>query len=107
MIHSLTAYLRPELAGLLGDVHHDGAGFENADRGTAALGRMIDDHRHAVIGIHAQEVLVELVALLDIDGRDLVVEATFLEQDGDFLAIGRGPVINLVHGRSPCFQPTG
>ena len=89
--------LRPELPGLLGDVHHDGAGLEHADRRAAVLGLVVDHRGHAVIGVHAQEVFVELVALLDVDGRDLVFEAALLEQDGDLLAVGRGPVEDLDH----------
>ena len=84
--------LRPELAGLLGDVHHDGAGLEHADGRAAVLGLVVDHHGHAVIGVHPQEVLVELVALLDVHWRDLVFQPALLEQDGDLLAVGRRPV---------------
>src|SRR5262245_23359322 len=58
---------------------------------------MIDNGGHAMVGIHAQEVLGELIAALDIDRCDFVFEAAFLQKDGDLLAIGRGPIENLDH----------
>src|SRR6185295_15463349 len=58
---------------------------------------MVDHDGHAVIGVQAQELLGKLIAALDVNGGDFVVEATFLQQDGDLLAIGGGPIKNLDH----------
>src|SRR5207248_4039141 len=62
---------------------------------------MIDDHWHSMIGIHAQEFRVELIPTLDVHRDDLVGKATFLEQDGDLLAIGRRPIMDVDHDAFP------
>jgi hypothetical protein len=58
---------------------------------------MIDNGGHAVIRVHAEEIPRELITALDIDGCDFVREPTFLQEDGDLLAVGRGPIENLDH----------
>ena len=90
--------LRIELPGLLGDVHHDGARLEDHDRLAAAFRLVVDHHRHAMVGVHLEELFAELIAAADVDGYDLVGQAAFLEQDGDLLAVGRGPVMQVDHG---------
>src|SRR5215467_11711673 len=93
--------LWPELSLFFGDVHHHGPRFEHAERRAAALGLVVDHHGHAVVGVLLEEILAELVALLDVDGRDLVFDPTLLEQDRDLFAVRRGPIKNLVHGALP------
>src|SRR5215470_3000706 len=93
--------LWPEFPLLFGDVHHDGTRFEHAERRAAALGLVVHHHGHAVVGVHLEEILVELVALLDVDGRYLVLDPTLLEQDRDLFAVRRGPIKYLVHGALP------
>src|SRR5438270_295780 len=80
--------LRPEAPRLLGDVHHDRARLAHRDRRAAALWSMIDHRRHAVLRVHLQKFGRELIAALDVAGDDLVLKPAFLQQDGDFLAVG-------------------
>ena len=67
------------------------------------FGFVIDDRRHAVIGIELEELVVELVATPDIERDDVVWKAALFEQDGDFLAVGRRPVIEIDHWARPSF----
>src|ERR1700760_1729216 len=57
----------------------------------------IDQDRHAVIGIHLEEVCGELVPAPDITGDNLVLSAQLLQQYCHFLPVGCGPVVNFVH----------
>src|SRR5215469_17714038 len=82
--------LRKKAALLFREVHHDGTRFEDADRCAAALGRMIDQHRHAMIGVHLQEFGGELIAASDVAGNDVVIETKLFEQNRDFLPFGVG-----------------
>ena len=83
-----------ELAGLAAEILHDGARLEDRDRLAAgAIG--IDDGGHAVVGRDGQELGLELVALADVDGLDLVGKPALLEHDRDLVAVGRGPVVQL------------
>ena len=54
--------LRPEAARLLGEVHHDRAGFENRDRFAAARRVVVDNDRHAMVRVHREKLGLELVA---------------------------------------------
>jgi len=71
--------------------------FEDADRRTAALRRMINQHRHAVVGIDFQKVRLELIAASDIARDNLVVETELFEQNRDFLAVRRRPKVDIEH----------
>ncbi|MGZ2405055.1 hypothetical protein ACVIKO_002315 [Rhizobium ruizarguesonis] len=91
--------LRPEFAGLLGEVEEDRAGFEDAQR-TAAIGRLvIDDGRHAVIGVESEIIRLELVAPADIDRHQPIGRTRFLQEDRNFLAVRRRPVVEINHLR--------
>ena len=72
-------------------------GFENANRGTTAFRRMVDQHRHAMVGIDLQKVRLELIAASDVAGNDLVVETKLFEQDRDLLAVWRRPKVDIEH----------
>src|SRR6516164_6410135 len=93
--------LWPEFPLFLGNVHHDGPRFEHAEWRAAPLGPVVHHHGHAMVWVHLEEILVELVALLDVDGCDFVFDPTLLEQDRDLFAVRRGPIKNLVHGALP------
>src|SRR5437660_5028509 len=93
--------LRPEAPRLLGDVHHDRARLEHRDRRAAALWSMVDHRRHAVVRVHLQKFGRELIAALDVAGDDLVLKPAFFQQDGDFLAVGGRPVMQIEHRKTP------
>ena len=54
------------------------------------MGLVIDHRRHAVIGIELQEGFAELIPTADIERHDPIRQPRFLQEDGDFLAIGVG-----------------
>ena len=83
-----------ELAGLAAEILQDRARLEDRDR-LAAGPVGIDDGGHAVVGRDGQELGLELVALADVDGLDLVGEPALLEHDRDLVAVGGGPVVQL------------
>jgi hypothetical protein len=58
---------------------------------------VIHDHWHAVIGIELEELILELVATPDIERDDVVWKAALFEENGDFLAVGRRPLIEIDH----------
>src|SRR5471032_2515459 len=91
--------LRDEAAGLVGQVQQDRARFENRDRRAAVGRRVVDDGGDAVVRRDAQELRLELFALADMDRRDVIVEARLFKEQGDFVAVGRGPVVQVDHGR--------
>src|SRR5438045_3042877 len=62
---------------------------------------MIDHRRHAVVRVHLQKFGRELIAALDVAGDDLVLKPAFLQQDGDFLAVGGRPVMQIEHRKTP------
>ena len=70
---------REELTRLFGNIEHDGTGLEHHNRLTAANWVVIDQNRHAVIGVHLEEFGGELIAPADIAGNDLVRFAEFFE----------------------------
>src|SRR5215468_8876045 len=96
--------LREETAFLFREVHHDRTRFEDADRRAAALRRMVDQHRHAMVGIDFQKVRLELIAAPDIAGDDLVVETELFEQNRNLLAVWRRPKVEIEHR---CFLSAG
>jgi hypothetical protein len=54
---------------------------------------MIHQGRHSVVGVNRKEMVSELVALTDVAFNQVVLDATFFQLDGDFLAIWCGPVM--------------
>jgi hypothetical protein len=54
-----------------------------------------------MIGIELQELVLELIATPDIERDDVIGKAALFEQDGDFLAVGRWPVIEINHWARP------
>ena len=62
------------------------------------FGRVVDHRRHAVVRADLEELVAELIAAADAARDDPVGQAAFLEQDGDLLAVGRGPVVQVDHG---------
>ncbi|KAG1252316.1 hypothetical protein G6F68_011843 [Rhizopus microsporus] len=87
-----------ELAGLLGQVQQDRTRLEHALRGTAIGWGLVDDGRHLVVGRDRKEFRLELVARADVDRVDAVLQAGFLQQQGHFVAVRGGPVIQVDHG---------
>ena len=61
------------------------------------LGVVVDQDRHAVIGIDLQKVGLELVAAPDIAGNQIVIETQFFEQDRDLLPVRRRPKVEIEH----------
>ena len=94
-------FLREKAPFLLAEIHHDRPRLEDADRRAAALRVVIDQRRHAVVGIELQELRLELVAAPDIAGDKVVIEAQLLEQDRDLLAVRCRPVVKLEHDGLP------
>ena len=89
---------RQELAGLLGEVDQDRAGFEHRDR--LAVGAVGIDHgRHLVVRRDLEELGLELVARADVDRDHVVGQPAFLEHDVDLVAVGRGPRVEVDHGQ--------
>ena len=87
-----------EAAGLLGQIDQDGAGFEHRKRLAAVRRIVIDDGRHPVVGADGEEVGLVLLAPVNVDRDDAVVEVHLLQRDGDLPAIGRRPVVGVDHG---------
>jgi hypothetical protein len=87
-----------EAPALFGQVKEDGAGLEDGDRFAAPCRGGVDNGRDAVVGGNAQEVRLELFALADVDGQDAVGQATLFKEEGDLVAVGGGPVIEIDHG---------
>jgi hypothetical protein len=86
-----------ELPHLFGDVHHDGPGLEDADRLAPAQWLMVHHGWHAVVRADLQKSLLELISAADVAGHKVVGQATFFQQDGHFLAVGGGPVVQIDH----------
>jgi len=69
-----------------------------AQRG-AAIGRgVVDNRRHLVVRRDREEFRLELVARADVDRVDAVLQAGFFQQQGHFVAVRGGPVIQVDHG---------
>jgi hypothetical protein len=96
--HAAARVAGQEAAGLLGQVQQDRAGLEHALRSTAIGRGVVDDGRHLVVGRDGQEFRLELVARADVDRVDAVLQAGFLQQQGHFVAVRGGPVIQVDHG---------
>ena len=92
------ALLRQELAELLGEVHEDRAGLEDADRLRAAA---VDHRRDLGIRVDRDEAAAELVALADPDqpgvvfGALVALRQQLLEHDRDLDAVRRALRIEL------------
>jgi hypothetical protein len=82
-------------------IHHDRAGFENADRRAAALGIVVDQHRHPMVGVDLQEFRLELIAAANIARHQIVIETELLEQNCNFLAVWRRPKMKIEHRHVP------
>ncbi|MNN95403.1 hypothetical protein D3C81_2142010 [compost metagenome] len=59
---------------------------------------MIDDGRDAVVRGDFQKVRLKLLTLADVDRVHVVRQAGFFEKQGDLVAVGGGPVIQVDHG---------
>ena len=84
---------RHELACLFSDIKHDRTRLKYRERSLSIFGIMIHQGRHSVVGVNRKEMVSELVALTDIAFNQVVLDATFFQLDGDFLAIWCGPVV--------------
>jgi hypothetical protein len=68
----------------------------------AAAGRVVVyKNRHPVVGVEREEAWLELVSSTEVAGDDAVLQPRLLEKDGDFLAVRRGPVVEIDHGFVP------
>jgi len=94
-----TQILGQELPGLLREVQQDRAGLEQRQRLAAIGWLMIDDGRNAIVRRDLQEVRLELLALADVDRVHVVAQAGLFEKQGNLVAVGRGPVIQVDHGK--------
>ena len=72
----------PELAGLLGEVHQDCTRFEQRAAVVA-----VDDRRNAVVRADLQEMRLELLVLIDVDGMHRIFQPAFLQHDGHLAAV--------------------
>src|SRR5262249_14874477 len=68
----------------------------------AVLRLVVDQRRDAVVGRDREKFRLELLALADVHRNDLVLEPRFLEEHRDLVAIRRGPIMQLDHGKSSC-----
>ena len=58
---------------------------------------------NAVVRGHRQELGLELLALADVHRHDVVGKPGLLEKDRDLVAVRRGPIVEVDHGRLvPC-----
>src|SRR5262249_7671173 len=78
--------------GLLSEIDQDRAGFHQMQPGVA-----IDDGGNFVVGTDLEKVGRELLALADVDGMRLIGQREFLECNGNFSPIGRGPSVKIDH----------
>jgi hypothetical protein len=88
-----------EFAGLVGEIEQNGAGLEHRDRCAAAGRIVVDDGWDAVVRRHRQELRLELLTLADIDRDELVRQSGFFEENRDFVAVRRGPVMYVDHDK--------
>ena len=58
---------------------------------------MIEDRRDAVVRRDRQKIRLELLAFADIDRNDVIFQSGFLEENRDFMAVRRGPIIDVDH----------
>src|SRR4029077_17198870 len=82
-----------------GEIEQDGAGLEDRDRLAAAGRIVVDDGGDGVVGGTPKKFLLELLALADIDRDQLVFQPGFFEENRDFVAVRRGPVMYVDHGK--------
>src|SRR5262249_33632723 len=85
-------FLGPKLAGLLGEVHQDGARLKQRAAVVAVY-----DRGDAVVGADLEEVGLELFVLGDIDGVGGVGKAALLQHDGHFAAVRGRPRVEIDH----------
>src|SRR4029077_4743733 len=85
---------RQKLAGLLGEVKQDGAGFEETE-GRAARPVRIDDRGNLAVWVQRQEFGRPGFILADVDGMRLVWQPHLLQRDRDLDAVRRRKGIEL------------
>ena len=86
--------LRPELAGLLGEVEQDRVAVE-------AGGIAVDDGRRLAVGIGGQQRRLVLLALAGVDGHQLIRRARLLQEQRHLRGVGRRMVVELDHAAAP------
>ena len=87
-----------ELAGLLGEIEQDGAGFEHRDRRAAA--RRDHDRRCAgmrLFGDTSRNLRSNCSPFPMLIGNDFVFQPGLFEKDRDLVAVGSRPVIEIDH----------
>ncbi len=94
-------FFRKKLPGLFGEIDQHGAGLEHRDRLAAAWRIVIDHRRDTVVRGDGEEVLLELFALADVDREDLVGRAGLFKKHRHFMAVRRGPVMQINHQHVP------
>ncbi len=78
----------------------DGAAFKEGER--RAVGAvMIDNSRHAVVGLNFQEIGIELLTFADVHQLRGVGKVHFLKRNCDFPSIRCGPVVKIDHRTCP------
>ena len=86
-----------ELSGFFRQVLQDCTGFKHGNVFTPICRIMIDDGGHAVIWREGEKFRFELVTCTDIDRHNLVIQAGFFKEQGDFMAVGCRPIIQINH----------
>ena len=87
---------RPELAGLLRQIHQDRARLEKRERLTAGTFG-VDDRRNFVVRIDRQILRLELVVLTEIDRIYFIRHADLFEHNRNFFTVGRAPSVEFNH----------
>ena len=89
--------LREEAPRLRGEVDQDRAGFEDGDRPAAVTRIGVDDGGNAIVRRDGQELGLELLAAADVDRLHPVGQRRLFQEDGDLVAVRRGPVVEVDH----------
>jgi hypothetical protein len=62
---------------------------------------VVHDRRDAVVRRDLEKLRRELLAFADVDRLDGLRETGLFEEDGDFMAVRRGPVVEIDHASLP------
>src|SRR5271169_6536702 len=60
---------------------------------------MIDDGGNLIVGRNAKKIFRELLVLAQVDLGDVVLHARFFEKNRDLVAVWRGPIMVVDHGK--------
>jgi hypothetical protein len=96
-VGAIAQFRRQKLPGLLGQVLQNGPRLKHTQGLATVGGFVVNDGGNAVVGGNGEKIWGKLFALANVDGLEAVGQGGLFEKNGDLVAVGGRPVVQVDH----------